>query len=193
MSNSKFSIIGDIAKEANKSNIKEKNKTLDAEIEKHRSKEVEKLGSKEVEKLGSEEVEKQRSEEVKNYRSKEVEKHGTEETEEQRSEEVKKHRSEEAKKARGRESKSGYYIYRTYPVSKSKQADKYKVNFSLNEDIVQKIQYIQSVEGVSIREYSKIAELAINLLYDIKYHTNERLIDKDSGEILKLIGIELEK
>ena len=76
-------------------------------------------------------------------------------------------------------------MYRNYPVSKAMQGDKYKTNFSLSEETVQKIQYIQAMEGINMREYSKIAELAIDLLYDLKYKTNKRLTNMNSVENIR--------
>jgi hypothetical protein len=107
--------------------------------------------------------------------------------------ETKKVRNKEEKKKRSIETESNYFEYKKIPVNKAKQGDKYKVNFSLKEEIVQKIQYIQAMEGISMKDYSKIAELAIGLLYDIKYHTNEKVVDKNATDILKLIGIEVKK
>ena len=107
--------------------------------------------------------------------------------------ESKRTRGVEVEKARSIEVKSNYFVYKNIPVNKARQGEKYKVNFSLNEEATQKIQYIQAMEGISMREYSKIAELAIELLYDIKYHINEKIVGKSSIEVLKLIGVEVKK
>lgn len=103
---------------------------------------------------------------------------------------VEKSTSEEVEKY------SNYLVYKNIPVNKAMQGDKYKVNFSLNKEVTQKIQHIQATEGVSIRDYSKIAELAIDLLYDVKYllgqKGTDRVLNKKTSELLNLLGIELE-
>lgn len=91
---------------------------------------------------------------------------------------------------------NNYNIYKSIPVNKAMQADKYKVNFSLGKEVAQKIQHIQAIEGISMRDYSKIAELAINLLYDAKYllsFQNENVMNKKASELLDLLGIDTSK
>lgn len=101
--------------------------------------------------------------------------------------EVKKATSEEVQKY------NNYTIYKSIPVNKSMQGDKYKVNFSLSKEVAQKIQHIQAIEGVSMRDYSKIAELAIDLLYDAKYLLDKNVTNKKSSELLDLLGIDTSK
>jgi hypothetical protein len=98
--------------------------------------------------------------------------------------EVKKVTSEEVEKH------NNYTIYKSIPVTKAMQGDKYKVNFSLSKEVAQKIQHIQAIEGISMRDYSKIAELAVDLLYDIKYLLGENVMNKKSSELLELLGID---
>lgn len=99
--------------------------------------------------------------------------------------EVKKSTSEEV------ENYNKYTIYKSIPVNKAMQGDKYKVNFSLSKEVTQKIQHIQAIEGISMRDYSKIAELAIDLLYDVKYLLGENVMNKKSFELLELLGIDI--
>lgn len=106
------------------------------------------------------------------------------------SKEVEKSTSKEVKKY------NNYTVYKSIPVTKAMQGDKYKVNFSLSKEVAQKIQHIQATEGVSMRDYSKIAELAIDLLYDVKYllsFKGENVINKKASELLELLGIDLKE
>jgi len=91
---------------------------------------------------------------------------------------------------------NNYTVYKSIPVNKAMQGDKYKVNFSLSKEVAQKIQHIQAIEGISMRDYSKIAELAIDLLYDVKYllsFQGENVMNKKASELLDLIGIDTNK
>lgn len=60
-----------------------------------------------------------------------------------------------------------YYSYLKIPVDSSKNGDKFKANFSVEEEIMQKIKKIYGMEGLNNRQYSQIAEKAIDILYDI--------------------------
>lgn len=101
--------------------------------------------------------------------------------------EVEKSKSEEVKKY------SSYKAYKTIPVNKAMQGDRYKVNFSLSKDVAQKIQHIQANEGISMRNYSKIAELAVDLLYDVKYLLGLEVMNKKASELLDLLGADTSK
>lgn len=87
---------------------------------------------------------------------------------------------------------TGYRSYMNMKVTKAKQGDKYKVNLSLSEEVCQKIQYIQFTEGIDMKSYSKIPELAINLLYHVFYKTksrrNKSLVELTPEDILEILS-----
>lgn len=87
---------------------------------------------------------------------------------------------------------SGYKSYMNMKVTKAKQGDKYKVNLSLSEETCQKIQYIQFSEGIDMKSYSKIPELAIDLLYHVLHKTKsirkKRLVDLTLDDMLEILS-----
>lgn len=87
---------------------------------------------------------------------------------------------------------TGYKSYMNMKVTKAKQGDKYKVNLSLSEEVCQKIQYIQFAEGIDMKSYSKIPEMAINLLYHVFYKTKSRrhksLVELTPEEMLAIMS-----
>lgn len=80
-----------------------------------------------------------------------------------------------------------YEGYKDVVVNKAMQGDKYKINFSLGEAPAQKLQYIQTLEQVGLREYSKIAETAFDLLYEVKFLLNTKVVDADPQTLIKMI------
>ncbi|WP_026896020.1 hypothetical protein [Clostridiisalibacter paucivorans] len=99
--------------------------------------------------------------------------------------EDKKYRSKEVEsnkenKYRNKE----YYNYRILPITNSRNGDKYKANFSLDEETMQRIKYIQMMTGITQREYSKIPEKAVELMYDIFFLLKDKDVNifKDSLE-----------
>lgn len=90
---------------------------------------------------------------------------------------------------------NSYNDFKKVKIRNSRNGNKYKANFSLNEETMQKIQHLLLTNNFNLKENSKIPEFAVNLLYDAWWALKEKginIFDLTFEEIVKEIrSIEL--